>query len=213
MTSNPNSTSIVIFSKAPIPGFAKTRLIPVLGADGAAQLARRMLEDTIAVAIAARVGPVELCVTPASTDPAWQQFSFPEALRITDQGGGDLGARMARAAQRLIDCGGRVLLIGTDCINMTAELLREAASALDRVDAVLYPAEDGGYVLLGLRRFDAHLFTNIAWSTAEVCSTTLECIQRLNWSLQVGRTLRDLDEPEDLELVSGGDLNHRISIS
>jgi uncharacterized protein len=213
MTRPEHSTTVVIFIKAPVPGFAKTRLIPVLGADGAARLAQRMIEDTLATVITARIGPVELCITPAITDLAWREYGFPTEFTISDQGDGDLGARMARAAQRILESGERVLLIGTDCIDMTDELLREAANALDKVDAVLYPAEDGGYVLLGLRRFDETLFTSIAWSTPEVCATTLDRIQALNWSMLVGKTLRDLDEPEDLGLIADYSLDHRVSTS
>ncbi len=188
-------TRTIIFAKAPRPGFAKTRLIPLLGAEGAANLAHRLLNTTLASAIAAQVGPVELCVTPDWTNPAWQNVSLPEGLLVTTQGEGDLGERLAQAAQRSQEA---VLLIGTDCVEMSAPLLREAAATLETVDALLYPTLDGGYALLGLRHFHPSLFTDMAWSTATVARETIHRIQQLGWSLHLGNQLHDLDEPQDL---------------
>ena len=90
---------IVIFAKAPLPEFAKTRLIPALGAQGAAHLARRLLIHTLSEALAAKVGPVELCVTSPATDAVWQTLTIPDAMQWADQGEDDLGARLARAAR------------------------------------------------------------------------------------------------------------------
>lgn len=188
-------TRIIIFAKAPQPGFAKTRLIPVLGAAGAARLAHHMLDTTLASAMAAQLGPVELCVTPARTDPAWQPFSLPKNIVITTQSDGDLGRRMASAAER---CREAVLLVGTDCLEISAELLREAATALASVDALLYPTADGGYAILGLQKFHPTLFTGIAWSGSTVAEETRRRIQQLGWSFYQGGLLHDLDGPEDL---------------
>ncbi|MGV8899291.1 MAG: TIGR04282 family arsenosugar biosynthesis glycosyltransferase [Burkholderiaceae bacterium] len=194
---------IVIFAKAPLPGFAKTRLIPALGAQGAADLARRMLEHTLHKALAANLGHVELCVTPSATDPVWQALALPESLQITSQGEGDLGERMARAAQRVLGCGKSggesVLLIGTDCPQLSADHLRQAASALGQVDAALFPTFDGGYALLGLKRFHPSLFSNIAWSTDSVAFETLRRMEQLGWTVQSQSMLHDIDEPADLQ--------------
>ncbi|MEO5364536.1 MAG: DUF2064 domain-containing protein, partial [Magnetococcus sp. DMHC-8] len=132
-------TRILLFAKAPRPGFAKTRLIPLLGAEGAAAMARRMLMTTLASAVEARVGAVELCVTPESTHPAWQSVEIPAGVIVTHQGEGDLGARLARAAARHQE---PRLLIGTDCVEMSPALLRTAAAALQTVDALLHPTAD-----------------------------------------------------------------------
>ena len=121
-----NTTRTIIFAKAPQAGFAKTRLIPVLGAQGAAELAKQMLLSTLDAAIFARVGTVELCVTPAIDDVAWQGVQLPAGIEISAQEEGDLGARMARAAERGLANAPSVLLIGTDCVEMPAALLREA---------------------------------------------------------------------------------------
>lgn len=196
------TTRILIFAKAPLAGFAKTRLIPVLGAEGAAALAQQMLLHTVQAALDSGVGTVELCVTPAIEDAAWCDIALPQELVITAQGTGDLGKRMARAAQRAIKQGERVLLIGTDCVEMAAELLRAAARALNENDAVIHCTVDGGYALLGLCQFSEFLFCAMPWSTDAVASITLNRIGQLHWSVQVGAMLHDVDEPQDLKFLT-----------
>lgn len=192
---------IIVFAKAPLPGLAKTRLTPALGPDGAAKLARRMLDRTLSVATGAMVGPVELCVTPDIVSHAWVGVDIPRGVEVSAQGEGDLGARLARAAQRGLERGEPVLLIGTDCIEMNVTLLRSAAVAIEYKDAVIYPASDGGYVLLGLTRFHTLLFEGMAWSTDGVAAETIGRIGQLGWSLEVGAPLHDIDEPGDLVRV------------
>lgn len=194
-------TRIVIFAKAPLPGRTKTRLIPALGAEGAAALARTMLEDTIREALAAALGPVELCTCPPPDHADWQEHAPDGRVQCTAQGEGDLGARMARAAERVIAAEGAILLIGTDCPELDRHRLRAAARQLESHDAVLHPAHDGGYPLIGLKRFDRSLFHDIAWGGATVAATTIQRIAGLGWSLWQGETLRDIDEPADLEAI------------
>ena len=189
---------IVIFAKAPVPGRVKTRLIPALGEAGAARLAARMLDLALDKARVAAVGPVELCMSPAPDSPDWAGIPLPADIETRDQGAGDLGARMARAAQRALAQGEAVLLIGTDCPQLTAARLREAAAQLMSHDAVLHRAADGGYPLLGLRAFDASLFEDIPWSTAAVADITLERMAALGWNVWLGETLQDIDVPADL---------------
>ncbi len=196
-----NRARIIVFAKAPQPGRAKTRLIPALGAEGAANLARAMLLATVAEAQAAGVGPVELCVDPEPTHPAWPELQLPALIEWSAQGDGDLGARMARAARRGLQQGLPVLLIGTDCPDLDAERLRQSVAALERADAVLVPTFDGGYALLGLRRFDASLFEDIPWSTASVADLTRARLDALGWRVELGPMLHDIDTPEDLALV------------
>lgn len=197
-------TRIVIFAKAPVPGRAKTRLIPALGEDGAARLAHEMLLDTVAEALAANLAMPELCVDPHPLDPHWNGLLPTRDLRVTAQGEGDLGARLARAAKAAISRGDNVLLIGTDCPGLGRDRLREAALALATHDAFIHPVEDGGYALLGLRQFDPSLFADIAWSTPAVAEATIFRIAALGWTLQVGETLRDIDVPADLPWAARG---------
>ena len=196
------SARIIIFAKAPQPGFAKTRLIPALGAEGAAELAQQMLSNTLFEALAVDIGTVELCSTPKIDDIAWQGITLPVGIEITDQGEGDLGARLARASERAIENAELVLLIGTDCVEMSATLLREAAQSLHEHDAVIHCTADGGYALLGLKRYSAVLFSDMPWSTDAVASTTIARIRQLGWSLHVGQLLHDVDTPQDLKYLS-----------
>jgi rSAM/selenodomain-associated transferase 1 len=187
-------TRIVIFAKAPVPGRVKTRLIPVLGEEGAARLAGAMLLDTCREAVAAQLGPVELCLSGNLGD-------ILEGVSISDQGEGDLGQRLARAAARVIGQGATAIFIGTDCPELDSGRLRNAAKELEQQDAVIHPTFDGGYALLGLKQYDASIFSGIEWSTPTVAADTVARIRALGWSLQIGDTLLDVDEPADLEKV------------
>jgi rSAM/selenodomain-associated transferase 1 len=194
-------TRIVIFAKQPEPGRVKTRLIPALGAEGAARLALEMLDRTLNEALATGLA-VELCGDPDATE--W--FEPRPGLDATAQGEGDLGARLARAARRVLEAE-PVLLIGADCPDLNRARLGAAAEALGGHDAVMHPAEDGGYVLLGLRRFDPSLFEDMKWSMDAVAEETVRRMEALGWSLLVGETVNDVDEPADLihvRLSSGG---------
>ncbi len=191
------ATRILIFAKAPVPGQVKTRLIPAIGAEAAAILAGRMLQRTALEALDSEVGNVELCMDPPSGHPDWMG-QVPFDVIPTSQGQGDLGERLARAARRVLAAGERVILIGTDCPELDSERLAAAAAALESHDAVIHPAHDGGYALLGLGRFDDSLFTGIAWSTDAVAAQTIARIAALGWSLHVGETLHDIDVPADL---------------
>ena len=202
---------ILIFAKAPVPGRVKTRLIPALGAEGAARLASRLLYHALEQALEADLGPVELCASPAPEHPDWQPW-LPTLSQIiaprphpawSDQGEGDLGARMARSAQGYLNAGERVLLMGTDCPALTPHRLREAARALHGHEAAIIPARDGGYVLLGLRTFHPSLFTAIPWGTAAVADLTLARQRDLNWRVWVGEALADIDVPADLAVLPG----------
>jgi rSAM/selenodomain-associated transferase 1 len=188
-------TRIAIFAKAPVPGQVKTRLIPALGAEGAADLAARMLERTVEAARASGLA-VELCGEP---DP--RQWYSGRKLTLRPQGPGGLGERLARAAQRILTGGEPILLVGADCPALTTDRLRTAAETLERHDCVIHPAFDGGYALLGLKRFDPSIFGGIAWSTPSAGADTIARIRALGWSLVIADTLRDIDEPEDLEAV------------
>ncbi|HEX6376712.1 MAG TPA: TIGR04282 family arsenosugar biosynthesis glycosyltransferase [Allosphingosinicella sp.] len=188
-------TSILIFAKAPVPGRVKTRLIGALGAEGAARLAEDMLEHMVAEALATGLA-AELC-----GDPDAGTWHEPRpGLALTAQGEGPLGERLARAAARALG-EDSLLLVGSDCPELDRDRLAAAAQALESSDAVLHPAHDGGYALLGLRRFDPSLFEGIDWSTDAVAAQTIARIEKLGWSLHVAETLRDVDEPEDLLVI------------
>lgn len=197
-----NAVRIIVFAKAPRPGFAKTRLIPALGAEDAAALAQQMLLHTLHEALVANIGVVELCATPPVGDATWRDIQLPSGIEITEQGEGDLGARMARATARAAAQGEAVLLVGTDCVEMSADLLRDAGNALRNHAAVIHCTVDGGYALLGLEQYSPFLFGNMPWSTDAVASTTIARLGQLGWSVHVGQLLHDVDEPQDLKYLS-----------
>lgn len=194
-------TRIVIFAKAPIPGYAKTRLITALGAEGAATLAAQMLLRTVAVAREASIGPVELCVAPDPEHICLRALAVESDVVWSRQSEGDLGMRMATAVQRTLAAGENVICIGTDCVELEAVHLQEAAIALYQDCAVIAPALDGGYVLLGLSEFDPSIFQDIVWSTNSVFKETMARIAHLNWRVTQLETLRDIDEPDDLQYL------------
>lgn len=193
------SLCLVVLAKAPVAGYVKTRLIPALGLQGAADLARDMLYHTLDQALKADIGTVELCASPARRNPAWRAVTVPRSIAWSNQGKGNLGERMARVAKRKIAAGQSILLIGTDCPELDATYLRSAAIALQQYDAVMAPSFDGGYALLGLNRFHSSIFADIRWSTSAVASTTQQRFSQLAWRTHCLPTVRDIDDPEDLQ--------------
>lgn len=194
-------TRIVIFAKAPIPGYAKTRLIAALGPEGAATLAAKMLLRTVGLARQAAIGPIELCVTPDPEQDCFRALEVGSDVMWSRQSEGDLGMRMETAVQRTLASGENVICIGTDCVDLEVLHLQKAAIALHKDSAVIAPAFDGGYVLLGLSTFDSSIFKDIVWSTDTVFKETMARVIRLNWRLTQLETLRDIDEPEDLQYL------------
>ncbi|TXH74004.1 TIGR04282 family arsenosugar biosynthesis glycosyltransferase [Thiobacillus sp.] len=193
-----NATRIIVFAKAPQPGRVKTRLIPALGEAGASRLAEWMLHHALETAWATDIGPVELCIDSTTGSADWHGSQLPPGVETSAQGEGDLGARMARAARRSLDSRQRVLLIGTDCPQLDAQTLRDAALLLDTHHAVMHPAHDGGYVLLGLSIFHSSLFADMPWGTSQVAALTRERFAALGWRTAIGRPLADIDEPANL---------------
>ena len=189
---------VIVFAKAPVPGFAKTRLIPALGAQGAARLAERLLEETLRQALASAIGPVLLCCTPDASHAAFKRMAQRFAVTLSVQGEGDLGQRMCRALEAALEGHSRVVLIGTDAPGLDAAVLRLAADALLEHEAVFGPATDGGYTLVGLSRPAPGLFEGIAWSTPQVMLQTRERIVQQRLRHAELPELHDIDEPADL---------------
>ena len=198
------TTPLIVFAKAPRPGAVKTRLIPALGPAGAARLHERLVDRTLATAAAAGLGPLELCGDPAS-DPFLAARAAAHGATLTGQGPGDLGARMRRAFERVLASAQAALAVGCDCPALTAQHLREASAALAAGhDAVLAPAEDGGYVLIGLARVHSSLFERIRWGGPDVIEHTRARLTGLGWRWLELATLWDVDRPEDLARLATG---------
>lgn len=193
---NNNSVSIAVLAKAPIPGLVKTRLIPAIGAHAAAVLQERLTERAVATALAAKVGPVTLWCAPDSTHTSFLNLVARLRITLRPQPDGDLGARMLAATAA---SGGPVLVMGTDCPALTETHLRSAVMALrDGNDVVLIPAERGGYVLLGMRKAQPALFSNIAWGGSSVLSDTRARIVEQRLMLVERPPLWDVDTEVDL---------------
>lgn len=190
---------IAVFARAPVAGQAKTRLIPMLGAEGAAELQHAMTRRALSTAFAANVGPVSLWCAPDCEHPAFVTCSQQLGVPLFPQHGADLGMRMFHTFVQL--CPQRAaLVIGTDCPALTADTLRAAAKILlDGNDAVMIPAEDGGYVLIGLRHPVASLFYGIAWGRDTVMVETRERLRRAGLRYQELAPSWDVDRPEDLD--------------
>ncbi len=197
---NKKQTCVIIFAKFPAKGMAKTRLQPALGIDGAARMARQLLLHSVEQALAAGFS-VEMCVSPEPTDPCWNELSLPKSLSWSAQAEGDLGLRMLTASQNALDKFEKVILIGTDCPDLINEQIQSAAQQLKQYDTTMIPAVDGGYVLLGLKQSDAHLFSDMTWSVSDVAAVTQQRVKDLNWSLALLEPLADIDEPDDLQYL------------
>lgn len=212
---------VVVFSRMPRPGKAKTRLIPSLGAAGAAQLQRRMTGHTVLVARqAAAVRGASLEVRYADGSARQMRNWLGRGPTYRPQLGTDLGERMAEAFRRGFLVGHRnILIIGTDCPGITAEVLSAAINALDSSDLVLGPATDGGYYLVGLRKDVPQLFDGISWSTDKVFRQTIQAAESSGLSVAQLESLGDVDRPEDLQVWTpfaaddiAADVESRISV-
>jgi uncharacterized protein len=199
-----SSTALIVFSKAPVAGQAKTRLIPALGATGAAALAERLLAHTVGAALSTGFEYVELCAAPDGRHPALARWADLPGLVLTDQGDGDLGERMHRALARALRHHHRALLIGSDVPALDAHCLAQAAAALADHDAVFVPALDGGYALVGLRRTAPQLFAGIAWSSAQVMAQTRALARQSGLRWAELPAVADIDEPADLAHLPAG---------
>lgn len=199
-----SGNAIIIFAKAPVPGLAKTRLIPALGAAGAAALAERMLAHAVHVVAQAGADTLEVCAAPDATHPAFGRLAREHDLQLATQGEGHLGQRMHRAFARVLANHDRALAIGTDAPALDAACLRQAQAALVENDAVFVPALDGGYALIGLRKPHASLFDGIAWSTSAVMAQTRDRLlaSGLRWAELPA--VADVDEPADLLHLPAG---------
>ncbi|MBD2497616.1 TIGR04282 family arsenosugar biosynthesis glycosyltransferase [Nostoc sp. FACHB-280] len=193
---------LIIFTRYPEPGKTKTRLIPALGSVGAANLQQQMTEYTLLqVAELQKAIGVSVEVRFAGGSLELMQDWLGWELFYASQGEGDLGTRMARS---LVDAFRKnaeyVIIIGTDCPGVTSLILATAFQELQTVDLVLGPAIDGGYYLIGARRFIPKLFANIDWGTSQVLQQTVNIAAELGISSIYLPTLADVDRPEDLHV-------------
>jgi rSAM/selenodomain-associated transferase 1 len=191
------SDAVLVFVRAPQAGRVKTRLAAAIGAEAALRVYVRLAEHALAQARASGAEP-RVHFTPPDAGEAVRAWLGPGAAYLP-QAEGDLGERMRGAFEAAFAAGyGRVVIIGSDLPELTAELLRRAFALLEAHDAVLGPACDGGYWLLGLRRPVPAAFRGIAWSTAEVFDATVARLRAEGIEPALLEELADVDEAGDL---------------
>ncbi len=210
---------LILFARYPVAGRVKTRLIPALGAEGAAALHRRLVLRTLRTAeVAARRAGSELEIRFDGGSEAAMAHWLGDGWVCRRQGDGDLGQRMASAFEDSFKEGSTATaVIGSDCPGLTPELLSGAFDALSQNSAVLGPATDGGYYLLGLTRFVPELFHGLTWGTDSVLADSLGILERAGIKPGLLDPLDDLDRPGDLpawrRIAEGGDADlERISV-
>lgn len=197
MTSRPDAIRIAVFAKAPVPGEVKTRLAALLGPDGAAALHAGLVRHALATAMLSGIGSVELWCAPDDSHVFFAACAREFGVALRRQEGADLGARMEHAAADALGAGFSSLIIGSDCPALEAGALREAALELGRHDAVLKPAEDGGYVMIGLSCAIPGIFDAIEWGGERVAAETRARLARRGASWKELATSWDVDRPED----------------
>ncbi|MES9850700.1 MAG: TIGR04282 family arsenosugar biosynthesis glycosyltransferase [Candidatus Thiodiazotropha sp. L084R] len=194
----PSTNAVLVFTKVPEVGKVKTRLIPALGAEGATELYRRLLDRQIHWLANETNYAIQLWISSLEEHPLIQKLVEDCGLTLHCQQGKDLGERMHQAAITALQKYQKVVLLGVDCPALTADHLQQTFNWLEREDAVLGPAQDGGYVLLGLKAVAPSLFKEHNWGAADVAETTRAALRGLEWRWCELPVLWDLDRPEDL---------------
>ena len=198
---------ILVMARAPVAGKAKTRLIPALGEEGAAQLHAFLVERLLTDLTSAGIAHVTLCCTPGIDHPFFYHCREAYAVRLQPQHGSDLGERLYHALANSLQQYRRAVVIGCDIPMLNSTVISEALQALEAgMDAAINPAEDGGYALMALKRVETSLFAGVEWGGEQVFSQTTLRLKTLDWHYQSLPTLWDLDRPEDLVRLQAIDL-------
>jgi rSAM/selenodomain-associated transferase 1 len=184
--------ALIVFVKNLVPGRVKTRLAATLGHDEALKAYRYLLQHTQQIAEAVQADKY-IFYSNAIEEQGW-----PQTYGHMVQQGSDLGGRMAWAFEKVFEQGyEKVVIIGSDCLELQAPVITQAFDELERYDVVIGPANDGGYYLLGLKQSRPELFQHIAWSTPNVLSQTTQACQQAALTVSLLPWLTDIDEAED----------------
>lgn len=193
-------TVVIVFARAPLPGRAKSRLVPRLGEWGAARLQARLTLHSLRTAAAAGCGAVEMYGTPRARHPYLQRCARAFSATLREQRGRSLGERMLNAFRNALRRYRGAVLIGTDCPGLrAADLARAARWLAAGYDAAIAPAEDGGYGLIALRRLDPRLFDGIEWGGDGVFAATKDRLTALGWRWRALPAVWDVDRPQDVD--------------
>jgi hypothetical protein len=190
---------ILVMARAPQAGRAKTRLIPVLGAAGAARLHGYLVERLLGELSQAAIAPVTLCCTPHIHHPFFQHCHTRYGVTLQRQQGGDLGTRLQAALASALERRSYAVVVGCDIPQLGHGDIVAAFEALAQgCDAAISPAEDGGYALLAVTEPAAELFSAIEWGSERVMAQTRQRLGALGWSWRELSPLWDVDRPDDL---------------
>ena len=192
------SNKLLIFTKAPVLGEVKTRLQPDYSPEQSLELHKKLVVNTLTSVSHSAEFDIDLCCTPNRQHLFFLDCEKRFPIQLNDQLGDDLGERMAFAFSSALQLYEKVIVIGTDCPEIDEQYIKDALNALDDFDSVIGPAEDGGYVLLGLKSFSPELFSGISWGSDTVFKQTKKVLSDLSWSCHELSIMHDLDRPEDL---------------
>lgn len=191
---------IQVFCKAPMTGQVKTRLLPKLTAEQAVQVHIELTERLLKLLHDAALCPLQLWCSPSIEFDFFQQQARKYLLSLHQQANGGLGQRMADALDAGLQNFQQVLLVGCDCPSLTTEDFSQAIVALKQgADVVLAPAEDGGYVLIGVKQSQAELLSDVdmPWGTPQVLAITRQRIKQRQLKICEIKQQWDVDTPED----------------
>lgn len=189
------NNTLIVFVKNPIPGRVKTRLAKDIGDEKAIWVYRKLLECTADAIRSLAINKAVWYGDHINEDDLWN------GLGKHQQSEGDLGQRMAAAFEKSFEQATKVCIIGSDCPQLSTEILEEAFVSLDKHDFVIGPAEDGGYYLLGMNSFSPSVFKSVEWSTSQVFQQTIAHITAMGASYHTLEVLRDIDDLSDLDAL------------
>jgi len=191
-------TVIMVFAKAPVPGRVNTRLVPFVSAEQAAQLQTELIHDRLRECTSSALCDVQLWCSPDTRHPCFVVCNSCYSLSLHQQQGADLGERMAFGQQQALQTYRKAVIIGTDAPALKADVIEQAILALDTNAVVITPAEDGGYVLIGVNGLIPGLLVDIEWGMGQVLSQTIRNVDQLGLRYELLGECWDIDRPEDL---------------
>ena len=190
---------VLVFSKAPVAGKVNTRLTPYISHQEAADLHRELVHNRLDMLVSSTLCEFQLWCAPDVHHPFFDECANRYGVDLMPQSGVDLGERMSNACRAMLDHFNKVIIIGTDAPALGEDMIEQAISELDAHDAVMVPAEDGGYVLLGLSLHHHDMLMNVAWGSGRVLEETTCNLERLGLHYCLLGECWDVDRPEDLE--------------